>query len=217
MNPSTFPLSTLIPLSFCLPAVTLDDWRAKFFGIGVFEADRLWIYGDLFLECKNLIDLDPGQFYTFAQIAFKICAVLPKVGIPHRDWIDWGYVADEFPPAARAAGVKWEHHRHLAYADIPREQRADWLTKAFANEWTVADLRAAMATPADGPQLKGMAGVGLVPRKIATDALRCLRLWKETHPADRLRPEELTRLWKDFAPLYDELTDLSRRANPRKS
>ena len=212
-------MTDLIPHTYRLPAATLDQWRHKCLGIGVLEAERPWFYGDLFLECKTLITLEPDKFYTFAQIAFKICAVLPKVGIPHQDWIEWGFVADAFQPAARVAGVTWAHHRHLAYAELPPAQSAEWLAKAFANEWTVADLRAAMATPVTGPQLKGFqgAGLGLIPRKIATDALRCLRLWKETHPADRIQPDDLTRLWKDFAPLYEELTDLSRRANPRKS
>ena len=206
-------MTDLIPKTYRDSAVSLDDWRAKCLVIGRHEAARPWFYGDVFLECKKLIELDPDQFYTFSQIAFKVCAVLPKVGIPHRTWIDWGYVADEFPPAARVAGVTWAHHRHLAFSDNPREQRADWLAKCLANEWTVADLRAAMATPAAGPQLKGFEGVGLVPRKVATDALRCLRLWKDSHPADRLRPEELRSLLKEFEPLFEEICALRRLAD----
>lgn len=201
---------SLIPLDYLLPSQTLDSWRAKLAGLGRLEAERPWAYGDIFLQGRELLDLPAGEFFTFNQIALKICEKLPKLGIPNQQWIEWGFVADHFPKARRLPGVPWAIYRELATRKLDAKTEDQWLAKADDGEWSVADLRRHLAGEASGPQFTGFAAIGLVPRKVFTDALRCIRFWKEQHPREKLTPAELNALLKDCKPLRDELENLER-------
>jgi len=172
-------------------AITLEEWRVLWRGVGQWRRAEQWLYGDLFNAGRRFVTVKPGQAMLEDDWAEEVLKLIPHVGIESKTLVNWGHVATAYPPARRWSGLSWAHHREIVH--LPLGERAAWLKKADSNGWTVADLRE-HALAAERPEPDGPPAPWFVPRRWALD----VRRWcKEAFTAPVPDPEFLASFKRD--------------------
>lgn len=127
-------------------SLSFEDWRAM--GRQIRRCDRAlnWIRGDWFNAGQRFVE-DVGQYpgqEDWARLSMAIGRLLPAMtDLELKSLGMYAYVARNVNFSTRVEGLSWSHHREVAY--LPEKGQRAWLRRALEGEWSVADLRQAMA------------------------------------------------------------------------
>lgn len=127
-----------------LDNLSLEAWRQLWPAIGKQEADRPWIYGELFNAGRRFVEKDKDEEEAHQLVAGMI-PNLGECGLTVRHLKQFGWVASAFPRARRHPKLSWTHHREVWAAGVPAKERRRWLSAAAEKGWTTRDLRVHMA------------------------------------------------------------------------
>ena len=152
------PASLISPTALCLPEdadLSLDAGLGLLRQCGVVEnGSRFW-QGDLFLWLERHY---PDELHQ---------ALSPEEFNLLRPYI---WVSERCPPEIRHAS--WSHCR--AVGAVPEAEREGWLIRADSEGWSVRDLKAALAMPAEGLRTSDKGLDPKVPRKIDKEGVLSL-------------------------------------------
>lgn len=185
---------------------TINEWRHQWLTVRAFERGRPWFYGDLFLRGRDFLELASDKFHTWAEISARILKSIPPGGIEPKTLVNYGLVAQKFPPDKRDLHVLWTIHRELV--SLPPAEAARWLKRAKIEHWAVEDLRQALAeTFWPNGSLPDLSP-GFIPRRAVTDTCRWFRLQFLETPLDGWSKERRAALKREFQPLLEILLEL---------
>jgi len=186
--------------------VNLDQWRASWGNIGFFERTRPWIYGDLFLKGRDFLELENGRYYTWQELSGMIYKLIPSVGMEPKTLLNWALIAHKFSDKKnRLDSLSWSHHREVV--EFPMREAMSWLRKAESKQWSVEDLRQAIAEK-NGSRCEGPPIARFVPRRVVADQVRWFRQQFDDEPLEDWPAERRAALKKEYEPLLEILSKL---------
>jgi len=186
-------------------SLTVDEWRDIGRRIERVRGAMGWILGDWFNAGKRFAGLPKG-FHTEeeeAQAVTGLVSVDPlHFKVNSKFVFNCAYVCRRFPPAERVAELSFAHHQEVASMPSAAERRK-WLKKAVANDWSVADMRAAIGGRDAQRPIRAF-----IPGQAVMETVRWFRVQFEETPLDEWEEEKREALREEFRPLREILEKL---------
>lgn len=116
-------------IGMALPAsTTYEQWEAVGYLLGEMHRRTPWLIGD---------------WYTFGEAAFGTRSEGANLtGVTEDTISTYAWVCRRIAPEERRVDLTFTHHRHVA--QLPQEERRQWLDKAVSEDMRAKDLYAAV-------------------------------------------------------------------------
>ena len=174
--------------------MTREEWLAAGLRLNALAGALAWLLGDWFNAGRRFLPPDVVGFADEAQSAAAVAAMAGWTGGTIRTY---AWVCRHVPASRRLDALTFGHHAEVAA--LEPDQADEWLARAKAEDWSVADLRAAIG----GRDTTGTPAVRLPIARSIMDAVRWFRLEQQAKPIEQWEPERRAALKRELQPLVE--------------